>query len=254
MDNLVKTKISEGKTVFGPWIETGSVDNAEILAHVGFDMIMVDGEHGAMSLETAGKLISHIKSTDTVPLIRVPGNDIWVVKQGLDAGPKGIMIPMINSKEEAELAIQYCTYPPRGVRGVGTGRACVFGNKLDEYVEFTRTGLIKILQIEHFKAVEDIDGILSVDGIDVAFLGPYDLSLSMGIMGDMNHPDMHKAFVKVLDACKRHNVTPGIMTSPGMIQKHAEMGFRFLLGGVDSMLLFNAAKSCLEEFQGVQNR
>lgn len=249
MKNSIKEKLNAGKCVYGPWMMTASTDTAEILSNVGCDMIMIDGEHGAMGFETAGRLISQIKYTPTTPLLRVPWNDISLVKQGLDTGASGVMIPMINSKEEAERAVQYCHYPPKGIRGFGAGRASLFGVNSDSYLHYAKEEILVILQIEHVKAVDAIDEILSVPGIDVAFIGPFDLSASMGLIGQLDHPAMQTAMSKVVDACSRHNVVPGIMTGPGLMEKHIDLGFRFLLGGIDSMFIHQGAKQCLEEFE-----
>lgn len=251
MKNQLKEKLDSGEIVYGPWMMTGSTDTAEILANVGCDMLIIDGEHGSMSLETAGKLISQIKYTSTTPLLRVPASDMTMIKQGLDTGTSGIMIPMINSKEEAELAVQYCHYPPKGVRGFGAGRANLYSINIEEYLPYAMNEILVILQIEHYKAIENIDEILSVPGIDVAFIGPYDLSSSMGIMGQINHPEMQKAKEKVIEACKKYNVTPGIMTAPGLIEEHVKAGFKFLLGGIDAMFIHQGAKQCLDEFQKI---
>ena len=209
MKNSIKEKLQSGKCVYGPWMMTSSTDTAEILSNVGCDMIMIDGEHGAMGLETAGRLISQIKYTPTTPLLRVPWNDISMVKQGLDTGASGIMIPMINSKEEAELAVQYCHYPPKGVRGFGAGRASLFGINSESYLRYAKEEILVILQIEHFKAVEAIDEILSVPGIDVAFIGPFDLSTSMGMMGQFDHPDMQAAMTKVINCLREAQCCAG---------------------------------------------
>ncbi|MFJ8063273.1 HpcH/HpaI aldolase/citrate lyase family protein [Psychrobacillus sp. NPDC096426] len=252
--NIIKEKLNAGKCVYGPWMMTASIDTAEILSNVGCDMIMIDGEHGAMNLETAGRLISQIKYTETTPLLRVPWNDITMVKQGLDTGASGIMIPMINSKEEAERAVQYCHYPPKGIRGFGAGRASLFGINSESYSQYAKEEILVILQIEHFNAVDAIDEILSVPGIDVAFIGPFDLSSSMGLMGQFDHPDMQSAMVKVIDSCARHNVVPGILTEPGLMANHIDLGFRFLLGGIDAMFIHQGAKQCLEEFEKSTSR
>ncbi|MBM7608430.1 2-keto-3-deoxy-L-rhamnonate aldolase RhmA [Lysinibacillus composti] len=253
MKNSLKEKLKSGKCVYGPFMMTASTDTAEILANVGCDMIMIDGEHGAMGFETAGKMISQIKYTQTTPLLRVPWNDLTMVKQGLDTGASGIMIPMINSKEEAERAIQYCHYPPNGVRGFGAGRASLFGINTESYWEYAKEELLVILQVEHVKAVENIDEILSVPGIDVVFIGPMDLSVSMGVKGELDHPDMQAAYSKVLDACQKHNIVPGIMTQPNLMKKHIDLGFRFLLGGIDAMFIHQGAKQLLEEFKSSIN-
>lgn len=251
MKNKIKEKLESGKCVYGPWMMTASTDTAEILSNVGCDMIIIDGEHGALGFETAGKLISQIKYTPTTPLLRVPWNDMALVKQGLDTGASGIMIPMVNSKEEAENAVQYCHYPPKGVRGFGAGRASLFGVNSESYLQYAKEEILVILQIEHVKAVEAIDEILSVSGIDVAFIGPFDLSTSMGVMGQFDHPDMQSAMKKVIDSCARYNVVPGILTGPGLMAKHIELGFRFLLGGIDAMFIHQGARQCLEEFEKI---
>lgn len=253
MINRLKEKLIQGNCVYGLWIETASIDNAEILANVGADFIMIDGEHGAMGFETAGKMVSQIKYTQTTPLLRVPWNNIFVIKQYLDTGADGIMIPMVNSKEEAQKAISYCTYPPKGVRGIGAGRNCLFANKLNEYLNYSieDKGLLIILQIEHKDAVDNIDEILSVPGIDVAFVGPFDLSASMGLLGQIDHPDVLKEIDKVLISCKKHNIIPGTITTCDKIKKHINEGFRMLIGGMDGQLLFEGAQQMVKEFKSV---
>lgn len=249
MKNHIKEKLNSGKCVYGPLMVTASIDIAEILAIVGCDMVMIDGEHGAMGFETAGRMISQIKNTQTTPLLRVPWNDLSMIKQGLDAGASGVMIPMINSKDEAELAVQYCHYPPKGIRGFGMGRASLFGINSESYMQYAQEEILVIPQIEHIQAVENIDEILSVPGIDVAFIGPFDLSASMGVLGELDHPDMHAALSKVVDSCQRHNVVPGIFTGPNLMKNHIDLGFRFLLGGIDAMFVHHGAKQLLEEFK-----
>jgi len=253
MINRLKEKLKQGESVFGSWIETTSIDNAEILANVGADFIMIDGEHGAMNFETAGKMISQIKYTTTTPLLRVPGNDMFIIKQYLDTGAAGIMIPMVNSKAEAEKAVSYCNYPPKGVRGIGAGRNCLFVNQLNEYLTYAieGEGILVILQIEHIDAVNNIDEILSVPGIDVAFVGPFDLSASMDLLGQIEHPQVLDAIDKVLISCKNHNIIPGTITTPEQIKKHINQGFRILIGGMDGQLLFEGGKKMVEEFKNV---
>lgn len=252
--NPVKKKLLDGETVVGTWIMTSSIDNAEILSAAGFDFIMIDSEHGCMNIETVGQMVSMIKGAGggkTMPFLRVPWNNIYEIKRGLDAGPLGIMIPFINTKEEAEQAISYCKYPPAGgVRGMGAGRATLFAAR-DNYFQYADKEVMTILQIEHWQAVENIDEILSVPGIDVAFVGPGDMSTSMGYMGQMDHPEVVKNCEKVIAACKKHNVIPGMLSGPGSMQKHLDMGFKLLLGGMDSMYLYMGARGFVKEFRQV---
>ena len=252
MKNTLKEKLNQGKPVFGTFIVTNGLDNAEIIAHTGADCIMIDGEHGSMDLETAGRMVSIIRNTNTVPLLRVATNDIALVKRGLDTGAHGIMIPLINTKEEAEKAVQFSKYPPVGIRGMGLGRAVLFGAAADEYSDyFARANdeVLLIVQIEHYTAVENIDEILSVPGIDIAFIGPMDLSTSMGLQGQLSHPDVVKNCMKVIESCKRHNVIPGTMTWTKAMKQHMNMGFKFLLGGIDGAIIYNGVKNLVNEFK-----
>lgn len=251
MKNILKEKLAQGKSVFGTFIMTNGLDTAEILSYTGVDCIMIDGEHGSMDLETAGRMVSLIKPR-TTPLLRVPINEVSLVKRGLDTGALGLMIPMINTREDAEKAVLYCKYPPVGVRGMGVGRAVLFGAPAEEVRDYYRDAnseTLVIVQVEHYLAVENIDEILSVPGIDIAFIGPMDLSTSMGISGQLTHPDVLNSCRKVIEACKKHNVIPGTMTWTGGMKQHMDMGFKFLLGGIDGQILYNGVKKLVDEYK-----
>ncbi|MGD9567970.1 MAG: HpcH/HpaI aldolase/citrate lyase family protein [Sedimentibacter sp.] len=251
MKNLLKEKLKQGNTVFGTFIMTNGLDTAEIISYTGVDCIMIDGEHGSMDLETSGRMVSLIKSR-TTPLLRVPLNEVSLVKRGMDTGAAGLMIPMINTREDAEKAVQYCKYPPVGIRGVGAGRAVLFGapaEEIKDYYARANEETLVIVQIEHYLAVENIDEILSVPGIDIAFIGPMDMSTSMGLSGQLTHPEVLNNCRKVIEACKKHNVVPGTMTWAGGMKLHLDMGFKFLLGGIDGQILFNGVKNLVEEYK-----
>ncbi len=248
MKNSVKEKLASGKAVFGTWMMTNSFDNAQILAGVGVDCIMIDAEHGSMDLESVGRLVVAIKTGPSIPMVRVAWNDVSMVKRALDTGCGGIMIPMVNSKKEAQEAVSYCKYPPVGVRGRGIGRATNFGNSM-EYFNTADEEILTIIQIEHYLAVEAIDEILSVPGIDVAFIGPMDLSMSMNV--PIDSPKITECFEKVVKACEKFGVAPGIFTTKEAMKSHFDMGFRCLLGGIDGQFLFNGAKAIADEFEKI---
>jgi 2-keto-3-deoxy-L-rhamnonate aldolase RhmA len=250
--NMLKEKLNQNEAVFGTWIMTNSLDNAEILAHTGTDFIMIDAEHGSMDLETAGRMVSVMRGTQTTPLIRVAGNEVPIIKRGLDTGVSGVMIPMVNTKEEAEQAVSSCKYPPVGIRGTGAGRAVLFGTDAEEFEEYytqANDEVLVIVQIEHHTAVENIEEILSVPNIDIAFVGPYDLSTSMGLQGQLNHPEVQKSCQKVIEACEKHNVIPGIMSWTEGMEQHLDMGFKFLIAGIDGAILYNGVKELVNEFK-----
>ncbi len=251
MKNLLKEKLKQGKTAFGTFIMTNGLDNAEILSYTGVDCIMIDGEHGSMDLETAGRMVSLMKPR-TTPLLRVPLNEISLVKRGMDTGALGLMLPMINTKEDAEKAVMYCKYPPVGARGMGAGRAVLFGaaaEEVNDYYTKANDETLVIVQIEHYLAVENIDEILSVPGIDIAFIGPMDMSTSMGLQGQLSHPEVLNNCRKVVEACIQHNVIPGTMTWAGGMKKHIDMGFKLLLGGIDGQILYNGVKQLVDEYK-----
>lgn len=231
---------------------TSGIDTVEILAYTGADCIMIDAEHGSMDLETAGRMVSILRGTQTVPLLRVAWNEMTQIKRGLDTGAAGIMIPMVNTKEHAEQAIQLCKYPPIGVRGGGSSRAVLFGAGAEEFTDYyskANDEILIIVQIEHYTAVKNVEEILSVPGIDIAFVGPFDLSMSIGLPGQMNHPEVQKSCIKVVEACRKHNVIPAILTWSGVMQQHLDMGFKLLLGGLDSSILYNGVKQLVDEYK-----
>ena len=254
--NRLKQKMLQD-SVFGTWIMTNSLDNAEILAHTGSDFIMIDAEHGAMDIETAGRMVSIIRSTPATPLIRVAGNEVSLIKRALDTGVSGVMIPMVNTKEEAEHAVQSCKYPPMGIRGTGAGRAVLFGANAEEFENYyteANDEVLIIVQIEHYTSVENIEEILSVPGIDIAFVGPYDLSTSMGLQGQLEHPEVLSSCERVIKACEKYHVTPGIMTWTNGMENHINMGFKFLLGGIDGAILYDGVKNLVNEFHRFAKR
>lgn len=248
MKNRIKQMINQGKCVFGSWLMMNSQEVAEVLSSVGFDFLIIDGEHGSMDMETAGRMVSIIRRSNTVPILRIPWNDMVMAKQGLDTGAYGLLIPMVNSKKEAELAVSYCYYPPKGVRGFGAGRANMFFANASEYTPFANEEIMVIVQIESIIAVNAINEILSVPGIDVAFIGPFDLSYTMGHNGNINHPEVAAAIQKVLDSCNKHKIPAGIMSSLDRIQAHRKQGFRFIVAGIDGLLLHDMGKKYLKVF------
>lgn len=251
MLNKCKEKILAKESVIGTFITINSIEMAGVLSRCGYDFLMIDGEHGAMDLETVGRQVDII-SRYTTPILRIPYLDVVHAKKGMDSGAYGLMVPMIKSAEEVEKFIDFTTYPPNGSRGCGATRANCFYTKADEYFKFVDENILRIVQIETAEALESIDEILSVGNIDVAFLGPYDMSYALGVPGDVSGEKVNAAAEKIAQACERHNVCAGIMTNKKDMKKHMEMGYRFLLDGLDSILLAEAAKSSVDYFKSIK--
>ena len=163
---------------------------AEILAMAGYDWVVVETEHTGIDVSEVLRLLIAIEQRGSIPLVRLAWNDPIQAKAVLDSGAAGVLVPMINTREEAELAVKMTKYPPLGYRGVGLARAQGYGENFNEYVEHANDDTLLMVQIEHKDAVANIEEILSVPGIDGTFIGPYDLSMSMGIPGQITHPDL----------------------------------------------------------------
>lgn len=249
--NRTLARVREGQTSFGIFQGLPSVALTEIMANRPLDWILVDMEHGAIELESAGNLFAAIACGGPTPLARVATNDQATIKRVLDAGAMGVMIPMINSPEEAARAVEYCHYAPAGSRGIGPGRTSLYGVRMVDYLANADGHIMVIPQIEHTLAVKRIDAILAVPGIDVAFIGPYDLSCSMGLPGQVGHPDVEKAISIVLKAAEHAHVAPGIFCmDPEAARKRAEQGFRFVALGLDSVYFDRAISGSLDRVRG----
>jgi 2-keto-3-deoxy-L-rhamnonate aldolase RhmA len=250
-ENHTKTSLQAGKTCYGAFQAIASSAVSEILAHRGFDWILVDLEHGAMDLESAGDMLAAIDRGGPTPLVRVQWNDQAAIKRVLDAGALGVMIPMVNNAEEAMRAVSYCKYAPGGVRGLGAGRASLFGVRLVEYMGVANDKVMVMLQAEHMDAVKNIEAILAVPGIDVIFLGTYDLACSMGHGDQPTHPEVEAAIAAVLAAAQHAGVVPGIFCmDPQTARRRAAQGFKFIGFGIDAIFLDTAVKKALELVHG----
>jgi len=248
--NLVKELLHSGKLTLGSWIQIGHPDIAEIMANMGFDWLVLDNEHGPYSTETTQLLIQAMSSTETVPIVRVPWNDMVEIKRALDIGAYGIVIPWVNSKDEALYAVGACRYPPAGVRGVGPRRASRYGLDMREYLERANEEILIVVQIETQQAVDRIEEILSVEGIDAFFIGPLDLSTSLGYRGQVDHPKVRETLDKLVDAAKRAGVASGIYAYNLELAKgYIEKGFQFVSLADDTTLLI---RGCQEFLDGIK--
>jgi len=251
--NRLKAILEMGKVALGAWMTTGSVKVAWTLANSGIDWILFDLEHGPCSIETVDKVIHYLRGCPAVPLIRVVWNDVNAIKRALDTGAWGVVIPWVSTKEEAERAVKFCKYPPEGIRGAAPARpAEVWGITPNEYLLTANKEIMVIIQIEREEAVENIEEILSVKGIDATFIGPTDLSNSMGYVGNPFHPKVVEAMDRILKVSKEKGVTPGIAygLSDSHIKELIEKGFRFIGIGSELSLLKRGCENALQSIKG----
>lgn len=252
MENPVKYKLKNGIPTFGSWITLAHTAIAEIMAKSGFEWLAIDMEHSVIGIQDVEPIIQVIEASGCVPLIRLWDNDPVLAKRVMDAGAYGIIVPMVNSKKDAVKAVGSIKYPPEGERGVGLYRAQGFGVSFDVYKDSINRESLVIVQIEHKNAVDNIHDILSVKGVDGILIGPYDISGSYGVIGQLNHPLVIHAQEKVISAAKDANMPAGIhVVHPLLddVRKRLSEGFTFIAYSTDAILLNN---KCMESTLGLK--
>jgi len=249
-ENTVKRAWREGKVVYGCWLSIPSSFSAEVMAHQGYDYVCVDMQHGVIDYQTAVTMLQAISTTVSMPLVRVPWNEPGIIGKMLDAGAYGVVIPMVNSRAEAEAAVGACRYAPKGYRSFGPIRASYYGGS--DYATEANSEIACIPMIETVRAISQIDEILSVPGIDAIYVGPADLSLTLGLPPRMDHNEasFEEARLAIVEGCRRHDVVPGIHASAALAAKHVEAGYQMITISSDTGSMATAAAHDLRSVRG----
>ena len=248
--NKVKRQLHAGEPSIGTWLSLGSPLAAEQLTQAGFDWLNIDQEHSAVDATLTLAVLQAISVGETVPLIRVPWNSGDWIKRALDAGAYGVVVPMVNSREEAEQAVKACKYPPEGARSVGGIRPRLYGGL--DYVQHANDEIVVIIQIEHIEGVRHAREILSVPGIDAYFVGPNDLCMSMGLPPSLEPdvPPFWEALDRVRGAAAEFSVAPGIhVATAERGRRMLEAGYQFLSIASDAAFMATAASSAVREIR-----
>ena len=227
-ENRIRRIWAEGGNVLNGWLAIPSSISAEVMAQAGWDSLCVDLQHGAIDYQTALTMLQAISTTDATPMVRVPWNDPAHIMKALDAGAYGVICPMVNSRAEAEAFVGACRYAPQGYRSVGPLRATLYGGA--DYVAQANKTILTFAMIETRQAMENLEDILATPGLDAVYVGPSDLSVSMGYSAgfDPSFPEVLEAILKVPAAAKRHGVIPGIhVGSVAFGTRMYAAGFRF---------------------------
>ncbi|MBI2690313.1 MAG: 2-dehydro-3-deoxyglucarate aldolase [Acidobacteria bacterium] len=245
------SRLAQGETLMGSFISTGYPINTELMGLAGFDFLIIDLEHGMGSEREILSQLYALQNTPAIPVVRVESHDKQRVHRLLDIGVQGIMFPRVDNAAQARDCVAAMRYPPDGVRGVATiVRAAGYGAHFNDYRTESKSNLLTIIQIESAEAVKNVDEIAAVDGVDVLFVGPMDLSTSLGIFRQYDHPLFLDALNKSLDAARRHNRVAGfLLPSVDTMRHYRDMGFRFITAGTDVFLLKNAAAQLLRELR-----
>jgi 2-dehydro-3-deoxyglucarate aldolase len=236
----LKDKLHRKELVLGSWITLGNPAIAEIMARAGFDWLVVDLEHSVIDISVAADLIRTIDLCGVAPLVRLTSNDPDQIKRVMDAGAHGIVVPMVNTPAEASRAVAATRYGPAGSRGVGLARAQGYGVNFPEYLRWQQDGPVVIVQIEHKNAVERLEDIMKVPGVDGFLIGPYDLSCSMGIPGQFERAEFIATMTRIRDAGQRLGVAAGLHIVEPDLERLAQVireGFTFVAYSVDTRIL-----------------
>ncbi len=245
MKNELKMRLKKGEKTVGAWITIPHTDISEALSTLPFDWFVFDQEHSALDDQLTQQLMQGMRGKSVTPLVRVAWNDMVMVKKALDTGVQGVIIPWINRREDAINAVKYCKYPPEGVRGCGPRRTVLLD---PDYLKTVNDELLIIVQIETQEAVDNVEEILSVEGVDAFFLGPIDLSTSMGLMEQVEHPKVQEAIAKVFEVGKELGVVSGIWQGAGTtIKERLEEGWQMVALGMDIDFLMNGARDLLRD-------
>ena len=251
---VLKNKLLNKEFTIGSWVTLGSPDVTEIMANAAYDWLVVDLEHSVISIDIAGDLIRIIDLCGVAPLVRLTSNDANQIKRVMDAGAHGIVVPMINSAEEARHAVSATRYGPEGIRGVGLARAQGYGAKFNEYLNWQVDNPIVIVQVEHINAVDNLEEIISVPGVDGFIIGPYDLSCSMGIPGKFEDGKFIETINHIRETGIKLGVSVGIhIVEPDLklLEKSIIEGYNFVAYSVDIRMLDNSARMAINKVREI---
>jgi len=250
MNPSFRQRLKSGERLLGTMITLASAETAEVLASTGFDWFFLDNEHSPMEAVELQRVMQGAGSTPCA--VRVSHSAEVPIKKALDIGAAGIIAPQVNSAEQAAQVVSWAKYAPVGTRGVGIGRAHGYGLKFQDYVSHANDEVAVIVQAEHVDAVNNIEAIARVPGVDAVLIGPYDLSASLGCLGEVTHPEVVAAIDRVTAACRTVNLPLGIFgLSAQAVQPYIERGYTLIVAGADTVFLGNAARQLLAQVKAM---
>ena len=249
MHHTILQRLRAGEPSIGSWMQLPSASVAEIMGDAGFDWVAIDLEHGSFALESLPDICRALELGGTVPFARVAQNGCKDIKQAIEAGVRGIIVPMIENRRDMEQAVEWAKYPPDGRRGVGYSRASLFGKRFASQFGNFNDELVLVAQIESICAIRSLDEILTVPGVNAMMIGPYDLSASMGLIGQFDHPDFANALELARRKAKQHGVPMGlhiVQPDPAGLRARVDEGYQFIAYGIDAVFLYRQAANPLK--------
>lgn len=235
------------RPIIGTIVTLSDPQVGEILSGCGFDWLFIDGEHAPLGTMDIQRILQAVQGRCPCA-VRIPANEEVYIKQTLDSGADGVIVPRVNDAEMARQAVRHAKYPPVGERSVGISRAHGFGPQFEEYVSTANEKTAVIVQIEHKDGVDNIEAILDVQGVDAVFIGPYDMSASLGRIGELTDPEVVRCIHHVRDCCLAKQVPVGIFTmDAGVVKSFADEGYTLIAVGMDTVMLGASAKTILDQ-------
>jgi 4-hydroxy-2-oxoheptanedioate aldolase len=252
MIKSLRMRLQAGEVLYGSWLSLGSSLSAEILARAGFDWLVIDMEHGAGGFRELLHQLQAIEATPAVPLVRVAFNEPWLIKRTLDFGPSGLVVPLVESSEQAKQGVRAMRYPPAGMRGVAAmTRPAGFGTDFTRYHATADDLLTTVIQVETTEAVENAEAIAAVPGVDVLFMGPLDLTTSLGVSQQLESEIVQSALRCVEEAARKNGKALGILLPDcKAVAKYKALGYQFIGISSDGGLLNSAACSTVQKLKG----
>jgi len=254
-ENKALSAWRQNRQTIGGWLSLAYTHTAEIMAGMGFDWLCIDLQHGLLDYRDLTYMLPAISTGDSTPLVRVPWNEPYEIMKVLDAGAYGVIVPMVNNREEAECAVAACRYPPDGCRSFGPIRAAVYGGR--GYAAEANGQIACVAMIETAEGIAKLDEITSTPGLDGVYIGPSDLALALGLSptGDNEHPEHARTVLRIRDACRANDVAAGIHTSSvEFSQRYLELGFNLVTLGSDARFMAGAAAASLAKVRGTLER
>jgi 2-keto-3-deoxy-L-rhamnonate aldolase RhmA len=244
-----RARLKRGEPLLGTMVTLASAASAEVLASIGFDWLFIDGEHGPLETRKLNEILQAV-SHKTACIVRVPQAAEVPIKRALDLGAHGILVPQVNTAAQAADVVRWSRYAPDGERGVGLARAHGYGQTFREYVRSANDDIAVIVQAEHARAVDNIEAIVKVTGVDAVLLGPYDLSASLGKMGQIDDPAVVAAIRRVTDVCRAARMPLGYFgVTATAVAPYVAQGYTLIVAGVDTLYIGQGAKALLGELR-----
>ncbi|WP_299371642.1 HpcH/HpaI aldolase/citrate lyase family protein [uncultured Tateyamaria sp.] len=249
--NPFKAAIRNGETVIGCWLSLGDPLATEIAGTAGFDWLLIDGEHTPYDISRMRMQLMALQASDSHAAVRVPTGETWIIKQVLDAGAQTVLVPMVETAEQARQLVHDVRYPPTGGRGVGySGARCSRFGAITDYGQTADDQICLLIQVENRAGISNLDDILAVDGIDGVFIGPADLSADMGHMGNLTHPEVQATIKDAFARIEAAGKAPGVLaTTDAFTQDCLDWGARFVATGIDLLILANQMRTLAQKWK-----